>query len=123
MALEEKKRILIVDDEENIRGLLNDILAEEYSVTIASDGKEALTQLEQEPYDLMITDIVMPEKEGIETMLAAFKKYENLKIIAMSGVANKRQYLLAASFLGAQEVLQKPFTVNDVKATVKRILE
>lgn len=98
------------------------MLSEEYEVAIATNGREALEILEKGGYDLMITDIVMPEQEGIETLLAAKKKHDELRVIAMSGVANKRQYLLAASFLGAKEILQKPFTIDEVRNIVKRVI-
>ena len=83
------KRILIVDDEEKICSLLTELLQSQYAVTSTSDGDAALEKLESGHYDLMITDIVMPNKNGLEVIADVKNKYPELKIIAISGVVER----------------------------------
>ena len=79
-------RILVVDDEEGIRTLLRNILVREgHHVTTAADGVEALQVVDTQPVDLVITDLIMPEKEGVETISELRKRFPAVKIIAMSG--------------------------------------
>ena len=79
-------RILIIDDERQIRELLRDILEDAgYDVAEAADGQEAIKIQRGEPADLIITDLIMPEKEGIETIRELKQSYPDVRIIAMSG--------------------------------------
>ena len=114
--------ILVVDDEAVIRGLLRHFLkAAGYEVLEAADGRQAVTQAETHHVDLMITDLIMPEQEGIETIRLLHKQQPNLKIIGMSGAMNN-VYLDLASRLGAQATLAKPFNKENVLETVHRVL-
>ena len=77
------QRILIIEDDVDIRAMLKKLLEREnYQVVIASNGLEGIDAYEAEPCDLVLTDIVMPEKEGIETITELRKKYPDVKIIA-----------------------------------------
>ncbi|SRR6266404_6375822 len=91
---------------------------EGYEVQEASNGKEALRSYARSPPDLILTDIVMPDREGIELITKMRKSDPNLKIIAMSG----SNYLYIAERLGVDSILEKPFSnkalLNAVKATL-----
>ena len=115
------KTILVVDDEGAIRKLFRILLERAgYRVTEAANGREALRVIDSEPIDLMITDIVMPDQEGLETVTALRAGGKPLKIIAISGAAFS--YLKIAKILGADATLPKPVGAEDLLATVKRVL-
>ena len=100
--------ILVVDDDAAIRSLFHKILARAgYRVMEAADGAQALAAMSEGGVDLVITDLVMPEKEGIETIVEIRKSYPQVKIAAVSGAFGGK-YLEAASLLGADAALAKP---------------
>ena len=112
-------KILLVEDEERVRALLKGVLESNgYEVQEASSGKEALQSYARSPPDLILTDLVMPDVEGIELIAKIRKSDPNLKIIAMSG----SNYLYIAERLGADHIMEKPFSnkalLNAVKATL-----
>lgn len=115
-------RILVVDDDEAIRKLLERILeAAGYRVSSAANGEEALKLLESERFQAMITDLIMPEQEGIETIRTAKQLYPHLKIIAISG-AFGGQFLRVAELLGASATVRKPFGVKEILQAVQQAL-
>lgn len=115
-------RILIVDDDEDVRLVLRRMLEQGgYEIAEASHGREALGVMRQRDYDLLITDLIMPEQEGIETIQTFHEQYPAVKIIAISG-AYSTDYLRIAKLLGAHEVMQKPLRLESVLATVSRLL-
>ncbi|RLJ62861.1 response regulator [Sulfurisoma sediminicola] len=118
------KRVLIVDDEAQMRGLLEDVLGEDYEVMIACDGAEALQKLAQDGAELIITDVVMPKMNGLDLMVAVRKQYPALKVIAISGGGNigRLDYLPIASLLGAARVIHKPFAVAEMHTAVRELL-
>jgi CheY-like chemotaxis protein len=91
----------------------------------AVDGKEAIENCRSHPADLLITDILMPGQEGIETIVQFRRNYPEVKIIAMSGGGrnNGQSYLELAKKLGALRTLAKPFSIKDFLATVQGVLE
>jgi CheY-like chemotaxis protein len=114
--------ILIADDEPNVRGLLHKILAGEgYRVMEASNVKEAIKLIEASDVDLLITDLAMPEQEGIETIRALRRDRPQLKIIAMSGVF-AATLLHTARYLGAHASLAKPIQPDELLETVGRVM-
>jgi CheY-like chemotaxis protein len=114
--------VLVVDDEAGVRQLLHDTLsAAGYSVIQAEHGAAALGILEKTPVELMITDLVMPEKEGLETIGEARKRYPNMKIISMSG-AFGGHYMKVASFLGAHARVAKPIDIVQLLETIRGLL-
>ena len=120
------QRILIIDDEPHILLMLKKMLERAgYEIDIASDGNEGLNLFEKSPSDLVITDIIMPEKEGLETIRAMRRIQPDLKIIAMSGGGkiSADNYLETAKIFGASKVLEKPFGKDDMVAAVKELLE
>lgn len=117
------KRILVVDDEEDVRRVACSFLEDAgYETVEAGNGLEALEELHRAPCDLVLTDLVMPEKEGAETVLELRKLYPELGIIAMSGVVGAEFYLRAARMLGAGATLLKPFTREELIDSVEAIL-
>jgi DNA-binding NtrC family response regulator len=118
-------RILIIDDEREIREMLRDMLRTQgYEVMTAADGHAGTRLQRQHPADLVITDIFMPEKEGIETILDLQTASPGLKIIAISGGGGDYNvdYLAAARQLGAIRSISKPFDLDDLLATVRDAL-
>ncbi|HSR53503.1 MAG TPA: response regulator [Acidobacteriota bacterium] len=119
-------RILLIDDEDMTRNMLRQALElKGYEVHEASNGLEALRLQRETPCSLVITDILMPEKEGLETIVELRSECPDLKIIAMSGggSAGKLNFLDAAGKLGAQATLQKPFELEKLFKTVKSLME
>jgi DNA-binding response OmpR family regulator len=113
-------RILIIDDEAPVRAFVRQTLEEEgYQISEAADGEEGLAALRTLPADLIITDIFMPNKEGIETICAVRRHFPSVKILAISGGGNYRIDMLpAAMHLGAHHALTKPFTPDELLAAV-----
>ncbi len=114
--------ILVVDDETGIRQLFEQLLTGEgYEVLSATNGAEALQIVRGRDLDLVITDLVMPESEGIETIRAIRSEQPNLKVIAVSG-AFEGQFLQSAALLGACATLLKPVGRDQLLSTVRRVL-
>ena len=119
------KRILIVDDNESFRRPLAKTLElAGYEVETAGEGAAALKLFKQKPFDLVISDLIMPGKEGLETMLELFQLQPGLKFIAMSGGgrADPDDYLVMAKHLGAAKTLAKPFKAQEILAAVASLL-
>ncbi len=118
-------RILIIDDEPYILLMLKKMLEKAgYNVDLASNGREGMDLFKKDLTDLVITDIIMPEKEGLELILNMKKKKPNLKIIAMSGGGriSPESYLECAKHFGAEKVFQKPFRQKELISAVKELL-
>ena len=116
--------ILLIEDDEPLRKVLAITLAKAgHTVVQAGDGNECLHKFHHAAPDLVITDIVMPGKEGIETIMALRKESPRLPIIAISGAANySPMYLAMAAKLGAQRILSKPFTGADLLRAIGAVL-
>jgi DNA-binding response OmpR family regulator len=118
-------RILVMDDEAPIRVMLRQILeAEGHTVVDAPDGYAGMHLFRDAPADLVITDIFMPYKEGIETIVELRKNFPQTKVLAISGGGQMGtlDFLPAARQLGAHEVLYKPFEPQELLETVKAML-
>jgi YesN/AraC family two-component response regulator len=118
-------RILLIDDEETVRFTLAKILQrEKHEVTTAANGVEAMKLVMRGKFDLVITDLVMPEKEGLETILEIRKILPELKIIAMSGGGrgSAYDYLKIASKIGADRTLTKPFSGDELREAISATL-
>ena len=119
------KRILVIDDEAMMRNMLRQLLEREgYEVFDASDGDEGLKIQMQHPVELVITDLIMPEKEGLETISEFKRNYPDVKVIAMSGGGKigPDNYLNLAEKFGAQRTLTKPFLMNELLEAVGQLL-
>ena len=120
------QRILIVDDDPGIRRALTSLLSKSgYQVTQANDGLEAIRLWRDQGGDLVITDLHMPEKNGIETILELLSHSPGIRIIAMSGGGQtKRLDLLSnATMLGAVLTIEKPFTLTEMLTLVRQALQ
>src|SRR5690349_15882016 len=118
-------RILLIDDDDLLRTALRLTLAHfGHTVIEARDGKEGMRLFPTAAADLVITDIVMPEKEGLEVLMELRKQRPPVKIIAISGGGrvSPDDYLNTARQMGAARVLAKPFTNEELLATVDALL-
>lgn len=118
-------RILLVDDEHATRRVIRRMLeAAEHEVTEAADGSDALHEFAAGSFDLVVTDLIMPGKEGIETIMEMRQSKPGTKVLAISGGGQfKAEGLLdMAGALGATGTLAKPFTSDELLAAVDRIL-
>jgi CheY-like chemotaxis protein len=107
----ENAAILVVDDDAAVSRTLSLILARAgYSVTVAASGRKAFELLEGGQFDLVLTDIIMPELDGIEAIRRIRDEYPDLRVIAMSGGGqiDKADFLHMAEVLGADRVIEKP---------------
>lgn len=118
-------RILIVDDEPNLRALLRRILEHEgHTVVEAPDGRHGLLLWRDQLIDLVLTDIYMPEKDGIELLVAIRKTRRPTKIICMTGASERGLLNLnpAAEIMGADRTLSKPFGKEALLSTIIDVL-
>ena len=116
-------RIVVADDEAGVRGFLRKVLeGGGYEVIEAEDGRQALRQARSARIDLVITDLVMPEQEGLETIQALRRDMPGIGIIAISGALGGR-YLKTARLLGADAVLNKPVSAAALLASVAGVLK
>jgi CheY-like chemotaxis protein len=119
-----KKKLLVVDDDADMRLTLK--LALElagYAVNVAANGREALETQRQEPADVLITDIFMPDADGFEAIDGFRKEFPRTKIVVVSGGAqfSKRDYLPDAELIGVDATLQKPFDVDTLLGLLSRL--
>jgi DNA-binding response OmpR family regulator len=119
-------RVLLIDDDLVLLGLMADAFtAAGYTTRTADNGRKGLLALETYEPDLVVTDIVMPEMEGIGAILQIKRKPRPPKIIAISGAGpgGRRDYLSWAKHLGADEVLAKPFRMAQMMALASRMID
>lgn len=113
--------ILLVDDDERVRDVLREVLeVAGHEVTVAGEGKTALAEYGKSPADVVITDLVMPDFEGLQFIQALCRTYPEVKIIAMSGggTFDNPNYLKLARRFGARYTLTKPFSFDELLDTV-----
>lgn len=118
------KSILIVDDDDQFREMLKRMLELlHFTVLEASSGRQALDLFKQEPADVVITDLVMPEFDGLETIVSFLESFPETRIIAISGgPGGNPKWLPCAEKLGACCTLKKPFTRNDLLSCLEKAL-
>ena len=119
-------RILIVDDDPHVRQMLERVLRKaDHDVETAENGKVALRVHRERPVDLVVTDIIMPEKEGLETITEFRQCFPAVKIVAISGCGRigPAQYLKMAKVLGANRTFSKPFNPSELIAAVEEMLD
>lgn len=118
--------VLVIDDEEGIRRLLRRVLEKEgYEVLDAADGKEGINLFRANPTDLVITDIIMPNQEGMETIQELKKEFPQVIIIAISGGGSAKEgfYLHLAKKFGATRVYDKPIMMEEFMKEIKELLD
>ena len=119
-------QILVIDDDDQFRVMLKQMLTRNgYEVLEAPNGHEGLKLYREKKPELVITDIIMPEKEGIELIIELKREYPEVKVIAMSGGGRVKpdSYLDTAKILGAIRTFQKPFSMKDLLKTVESELK
>jgi PAS domain S-box-containing protein len=115
-------RILVLDDDDAVRGLLQQTLTEAgYEVLSARDGREGMRMVATNPFDLVLTDLIMPDQEGIETIRNLHRDYPSIRIVAISGALDA-VYLQTAELLGAHAALRKPIDGEELLRTVRELL-
>jgi len=118
--------ILVIDDDEVIRSLLRSLLERDgYDVMEAENGKIGLKLIRENGADLVITDLIMPEKEGIETIRELRRDFSDVKIIAISGggTIGPETYLQMAKGMGAHRVFEKPFKLKEMSEAIRELLD
>jgi two-component system response regulator PilR (NtrC family) len=116
-------KLLVVDDERSMRELLSIVLKREgYEVTLAENGGTAINQLERERFDLLISDIKMPDMSGVDVLRAAKRIDQDILGIMITAFASA-DTAIEAMRLGAHDYLSKPFDVDELKIKVRNALE
>ena len=117
------RSILIIDDDEQIRAFLRRVLeAAGYMVTDAPNGQQGLRQFRQTPTALVITDLFMPDRDGLEVTMALHRESPTVKIIVITGGSGQRDFLEVAKLLGAHRTMRKPITVAELLQAVQEEL-
>lgn len=121
-----KQRILVIDDEPTALDVITKILQHAgYEVLVAKNGQEGIDLFREHPCDLVVTDMVMPVKDGLQTILDLRAEAPELPIVAISGGGNisKERYLAVAGYLDNVITVGKPFTVDILTSAVKQLLD
>jgi CheY-like chemotaxis protein len=119
------KKILVIEDNASMLQMISDLLKRAgYHVLTAMDGVAGLQIFRTAKPDLVITDIIMPDKEGLEVIMELVQETPRPKIIAMSGggMMDPHTYLSLAEKLGASEVIQKPFRLQELMTLVEKLI-
>ena len=116
----DRQSILIVDDEEIIRDFLSEVL-EDFDITIACDGDEAIDRLKEKRFDLILTDLRMPKVSGEEVVKAARDLDPEAKVIVISGYSSLYTVSQSVNY-GAFAFLSKPFSIKELMQTVTNAL-
>lgn len=119
--------ILVIDDDSKVRALIRQVLeAEGHEVREAGDGKEGVKAHRQRPADLILCDLFMPEKEGLETIQELKELFPQVRVVAMSGGSPRISpvdFLSIAKTFGAAATLDKPLSPKTLVATVEEVLQ
>lgn len=124
--MEKAKRILVIDDAPTALDLLRRILESEgYEVEVATNGQDGVELFRRKPCDLVVTDMVMPVKDGLQTILELREQAPELPVIAISGggAISKERYLTVAGYLDGVIAIAKPFTVEALVTAVAELLQ
>jgi CheY-like chemotaxis protein len=116
-------RILVIEDDENVQTLIRDVLSEAgHSIVLAKDGREGLFRYRHERPDLVITDIFMPERDGLDVILELASSDATIIAISGGGDLDRAYHLDDAIHFGARSCLAKPFTVDALLGVVQEVL-
>ena len=118
--------ILVVDDDTSILVFIEQALTGSHQVYTSETVAGAEEVSNNNSIDLLITDLVMPEKNGIDMIMEFRKKHPDIKIIAISGgggITGRFDYLPIAKLVGAADSLKKPFTINELRSSINTVLE
>jgi len=118
--------ILVVEDDNELREMLKvSLIRKKFTVLEATNGKDAITHFKPSVTDLVITDLIMPEEDGLKVIMRLRELKPSLKIVAISGggKAGPGSYLNLAKVLGADVVYSKPFSVTEMITRIEELLE
>jgi CheY-like chemotaxis protein len=118
--------ILIVEDEKELQEMLKtSLVRRKFTVLEASNGKEAIIHFKPSITDLVVTDLIMPEEDGLKVIMKLREIKPSIKIIAISGggKAGPGSYLNLAKALGADAIFSKPFSINDLISKIEELLK
>jgi DNA-binding response OmpR family regulator len=118
-----KKYALVIDDEEPVREYVKYCLEKaDYNVILCDNGKDGLERFYARRYDVVITDIVMPEKDGIEAIIEMRRMFPPVPILAISGVDSRETLFKIANMFHADATLKKPFTHEELLDSVSKAI-
>lgn len=121
--MNDEKKILIVDDDELVLKILKFILKKEgYQLTVAKNGMEAIDKIPVLMPELILTDIMMPYKSGLEVINFVKEHYSNIPVIVLSALGEEENTVVEAFKLGADDFVSKPFNPSALLSRVKRLL-
>ena len=118
--------VLIVEDDKELREMLKmSLLRRSFTVLEAENGKDAITHFKPSLTDLVVTDLIMPEEDGLKVVIKLRELKPSIKIIAISGggKVGPGSYLNLAKALGADAIYSKPFSINELIAKIEQLLE
>ena len=116
--------ILVIDDDQEVREFLVTVLERAgHDVAAAANGRDGVAMFRDKPVQVVITDIIMPEKDGIETILDLRREHPDLKVIAISGGGRTtpENYLHSARLLGADRAMRKPFKNEEILRAIDEL--
>jgi len=119
-------RILLIEDDDQLRRMMREVLEQDgYVVAEAQNGRLGVTHYRAAPADLVVTNIIMPEQEGLETIRILRQEFPAVKIIAISGGGQRGvlNFLAVAQHLGAWRTLRKPFALQELRTAVSEALQ
>jgi len=117
-----KSTILVVDDEDALRTVLSgELTSEGYEVKAAADGDEAISEVEQASFDLVLLDIKMPRMNGFEVLKYIKEKHSQTKVVMLTGFADLKN-AIESKKLGADDFVSKPYDLVDLLTTIERVL-
>lgn len=117
--------ILVVDDDTSILSFIKEALSSSHEIFIAETVADAEKIISQNTIDLLIADLVMPEKNGIDMIMQFRKTYPHTQILAISGgggLTGRFDYLPIAKLVGAKVTLKKPFSILELRSNVEQLL-
>jgi CheY-like chemotaxis protein len=116
--------VLVIEDDQEVREYLVAVLSRAgHTVSAACNGRDGVARFQEQPTEVVITDIIMPEKDGIETILDLRREHPQLKVIAISGGGRStpENYLHSARLLGADRAIRKPFKNEEILSAVSEL--
>jgi DNA-binding NtrC family response regulator len=119
------KNILVVDDDTSILRIITDALGDQYTIHASETVSHAEDIITSTNIDLLIADLVIPERNGIDMIMEFRKQYPEMKIMAISGgggITGRFDYLPIAKLVGAEITLKKPFGIYDLRSSVKQLI-
>jgi DNA-binding response OmpR family regulator len=117
------RNVLVIDDEPVMRDFVRAVLEEDgHDVHVAADGAAGVRAFRAHPFDLVITDLLMPEKEGIETSAELLQIDPGVRIIAISGAEHAATHFRVLKHIGVRAMLHKPFTAAELLSAVEKVL-